>query len=151
MQPYPNYLNTNPNPYMDNRMASLQAYQQALYQPQIPMQIQQQGLNGRIVEDFNVITANDVPMDNFGAVFIKADGSELQRRVWGKDGRIVSTSYKPVQDSFNAQISVSSTEREKSFVEALNGVIAKVDALSDKVDEILKARTKTKKEAILDD
>ena len=48
------------NPYMD-RMQNLQSYQQPL-QPQMQMQ----GLNGRIVDDFGNITANDVPMDNMG-------------------------------------------------------------------------------------
>lgn len=96
---YPNYSQPMANPYMD-RMAQLQQYQQGLQQPvqQSTIQSQQQpiGLNCRVVDDFNSITANDVPMDGNGAVFMKRDGSEMQWRNWAANGTIVTTPYKPI-------------------------------------------------------
>lgn len=109
MQPYvnPNYFNQNPygnfnqpmpmqNPYMD-RMNQLQNYQQSLQ----PMQQQANqpplGLNCRIIDDFNSITANDVPMDGNGAVFMKRDGSQMQWRNWAANGTIQTVAYCPIQ------------------------------------------------------
>ena len=76
MQTYPQYypqMNNygqqyNPQqPYMD-RLAGLQQYQQTLQQPQmagIQMSLPNQpiGLNGKVVDTIEQITANDVPMD----------------------------------------------------------------------------------------
>ena len=53
--------------FMNNGM-----YQQPMYQAM--------GLNGRVVDNFNMITANDVPMDNFGAIFVKVDGADKHIR-----------------------------------------------------------------------
>lgn len=111
MNPYQNYSMNSyqqyqqpvyqqmPNPYMD-RMQQLQNMQQQLNTPQIqPVQQMQQmfqGLSGRIVDDFNVITANDVPMDGNGAIFVKKDGSEIQVRNWTAQGTIHTSVFKPV-------------------------------------------------------
>ena len=96
--PYQNYGQTMQNPYMD-RMAQLQQYQQNL-QPQVQQpqqQSQQIGLNCRVVDDFNAIVANDVPMDGNGAVFMKRDASEVQWRNWAANGTIQTTVYRPLQ------------------------------------------------------
>lgn len=90
MQTYPQYypqMNNygqqyNPQqPYMD-RLAGLQQYQQTLQQPQmagIQMSLPNQpiGLNGKVVDTIEQITANDVPMDGSVAIFPKKD---IQRR-----------------------------------------------------------------------
>ena len=107
MQPYvnPNYFNQSSygnfnqpmpmqNPYMD-RMTQLQNYQQSLQQPQIP-QNQPQSIIGRVVNEFDEITANDVPMNGSAAFFPKADGSELQVRSWAYNGTIQTITYKPI-------------------------------------------------------
>lgn len=83
------------NPYM----AQMGQYQQN-FQPQVQPQHQPQqpiGLSCRIVDDFSMITANDVPMDGNGAFFAKRDGSEVQHRNWAANGTIVTTPYLPVQ------------------------------------------------------
>ena len=82
------------NPYID-RYAQNQAMQQ-MNQVQNQQAPQLQGLNGRIVDDFNAISANDVPMDAMGALFIKSDGTEIQRRVWTSNGTIATSRFKPV-------------------------------------------------------
>lgn len=53
-------------------------------------------MSGKIVDDFNSITASDIPMDGNPATFIKRDGSEIQLRTWTSNGTISTTSYKPV-------------------------------------------------------
>lgn len=134
-----------PNPYMDNRMMQLQQFQQNL-QPQMPMQ--NYGLSGKIVDDFNSITANDVPMDNFGAIFVKSDGTELQRRVWDKNGRIITVQFKAVTEGFNSQPNNSSETINnfdtKAFNEVINGLNGKIDRLSERIDELLKPKTVSK-------
>lgn len=93
---YPNYNFQTPvqNPYID-RFAQNQAMQQ-MNQAQNQQMNQAQGLNGRIVDDFSTITANDVPMDAMGALFIKSDGTEIQRRVWTSNGTIATSRFQPV-------------------------------------------------------
>lgn len=108
--PYQNNFNQPmqmQNPYID-RMNQLQQYQQNLQMQQPQMTgaapaAQPIGLNCRIVDDFNAITANDVPMDGNGAVFMKRDGSQLQWRNWAANGTIVTTAYLPVIDANNEQ------------------------------------------------
>lgn len=92
--PYQSFSQPVQNPYM----AQMGQYQQN-FQPQLQQAQQQQptGLNCRIVDDFNSIVANDVPMDGNGAFFVKRDGSEVQHRNWAANGTIVTTPYKPVQ------------------------------------------------------
>lgn len=99
-QPMNNYQPYNPQQTYMERMAATQNYQPNM-QIQQPQQqpIIQQGITGKIVNDFSEITANDVPMDNFGAFFFKNDGTEIQRRVWdAANGSIVKTSYAPISE-----------------------------------------------------
>lgn len=142
--PYQNYQPMQ-NPYMD-RMAQLQQYQQNL-QPQVQQPQQFLGLNGKIVEDFNAITGNDVPMDGVGAIFFKNDGSEIQRRVWNAtNGSIVTTSYKPVQQESNAE----ATNTPKMDFNALNedvralreDILARLDNIEKSVSKPTAARGK---------
>lgn len=152
MQNYPNFsqpMMNNPyqnnvpmpmqNPYMD-RMNQLQQYQQNLQmQPQqISGAVQQQpaGLNCRIIDDFNLIVANDVPMDGNGAVFMKRDGSEMQWRNWSANGTIITTSYLPVID----QKSEESTNIHQNDFTALNeDVRALREEINDRFDRLEKS------------
>jgi len=98
------------NPYMD-RMNQLQQYQQNLQMAPVqmsgtPQQQYQQaptGISTRIVDDFNSLSANDVPMDGNGAIFIKRDGSEIQWRNWAANGTIVTTPYKQFLEQSNQE------------------------------------------------
>ena len=109
MQTYPQYypqMNNygqqyNPQqPYMD-RLAGLQQYQQTLQQPQmagIQMSLPNQpiGLNGKVVDTIEQITANDVPMDGSVAIFPKKDMSEIYLKSWTPNGTIATVVYHPV-------------------------------------------------------
>lgn len=136
MNPYQNFSQQQ-NPYMD-RMAQLQQYQQSL-QPQVQQQSQQIGLNCRIVDDFNSIVANDVPMDGNGAFFAKRDGSEVQHRNWSSNGTIQTTVYKPVQQ----ESSVEATNIPQNDFNALNedvralreDILARLDTIEKSVSK----------------
>lgn len=106
MQTYPQYypqMNNygqqyNPQqPYMD-RLAGLQQYQQTLQQPQMQMQPQQMpvGLNGKMVDVLDQITANDVPMDGSVAAFPKKNMSEICLKSWTPNGTIATDVFEPV-------------------------------------------------------
>ena len=149
MQPYQNFsqpMMNNPyqnnyaqfgqmspmqNPYAE-RMNQLQQYQQSLQMSPTQMsgtnQTQPIGLNCRIIDDFNMIVANDVPMDGNGAVFMKRDGSEMQWRNWSANGTIVTTSYLPVID----QKPEESTNIPQNDFTALN---EDVKALREEINE----------------
>lgn len=167
MQTYPNYSMNNYSPYqmpiyqqypqqmaqqqyMD-RMAQLQSMQQSLQtQPNTPVI---PGLTGRVVEDFNVITANDVPMDGNGAIFIKSDGSEIQVRNWTAQGTISTSRFKPFLDS---QTENTVPREEKGTDEHFQALVAafmdRFDGIDQRFDKLEKALgKKIKKEAIEDD
>jgi hypothetical protein len=135
------------NPQMD-RYNQLQAMQQSLQ----PVQPQQNypGLFGRIVDDFSLITANDVPMNGGGAVFIKKDGSEIQIRSWTANGTIATTSYAPILEPNNAEANISTpSETELKFGELatlIGNVSEKVDSLSTRLDSFIN-KAKSKKES----
>lgn len=152
-QPYQNPYNQQPfysqpmqNPQMD-RYNQLQAMQQSLQQVQ-PQQ-NYPGLFGRIVDDFNLITANDVPMNGGGAVFIKKDGSEIQIRSWTANGTIATTSYSPVLEVNNAEANISTpSETELKFGELatlIGAVSDKIDSLTIRLDSFIN-KAKTEKE-----
>ena len=102
--------------FMNNGM-----YQQPMYQAM--------GLNGKVVDNFNMITANDVPMDNFGAIFVKVDGSEIQRKFWDRNGRIVTAVFKPDVDG--------NTNSQPNTESALEGVLKDINS---KLDELIKGK-----------
>lgn len=101
---------------------------QGQFQPQMQQTQQFSGLNGRIVDDFNTLSANDVPMDGNGAIFIKKDGSEIQLRNWTANGTIQTTSYKPILEANSEKV----TNIPKVD---LNGLYEDVRALRGEISE----------------
>lgn len=113
MQQFNPYLNQQPmmnSPYQNgyNPMLSPQQrlmqmeqqypqYSQQNQFVQQPAQQQTQGLNCVVVDDFNAISANDVPMDGKGAVFMLRGGSQIQWRNWTANGTIQTIPYSPAQ------------------------------------------------------
>ena len=138
------------NPYMDNRMANLQALQQSL-QP-----MQSQGLLTRVVDNFDTITANDVPMQG-GGLFVKNDGSEIQLRQWTAQVKIETTSYLACKSNLDANMINSSTEEINSLYgankEVLEGITESLNNLHEKIDKISKQNTtsRAKKGEIADE
>lgn len=156
MQPFTSYYQ---NQQRDNLINSLQqniGYMQSqlqqLQSQQIPQQlpIQQQmqsimpaqnmGVNTRIVDGFESISANDVPMDNNGAFFVKKDGSEIQHRKWGADGKIIPISYKPILDG-QIEDTINSSNLQENFKielsdDAKQTFIQRFDDITNRLDVI---------------
>lgn len=151
-QPYQNGIYQQPQMYPQqmDRIAQLQAMQQSLHPTQMPTSYQ--GLMGRIVDDFGVISANDVPMDGNGAVFIKRDGSEVQIRNWTANGTIATTSYMPVleahgQGQSNSPLNANGLNMGE-IMSLIGAISEKVDNVSLQLNDLLKTKSvsKSKKE-----
>lgn len=154
MQMYPNYLMNNNqqypqqgyvngypqiqqgiNPYMD-QLSQLRSMQNTVPQQQVMMQ----GLMARMVDDFNVITANDVPMDGNGAVFIKKDGSEIQIRNWTAQGTIATSVFKPVKTVQPKEVSTSSDKIEIRLPDDVVDMLQKnFEGINKRFDELEKS------------
>ena len=117
----------------------------------IPQRIQQepQGIMGKIVQNAEMITANDVPLNGSVAFFPKQDLSEIYAKSWTADGVIRTMTFKPIQ---NEEVSNSSTEITESQIEAildvtdglektLNEIVCKIDNLE---KNLTKPATKTR-------
>lgn len=182
MQPYMNYSSQIPMQAMNsqaellqrqvanlqNQLAQTQAqYQQMASQQQMPTIQQNQmgqqsgtGLTTYIVENFDNITANSVPMDNNGALFVKQDGSEIQLRKWSADGTITPTSYFPQNSPQkenaenlppnNSELKIGlNDETTQALMDRFDTITNMIDALNQNISQ-LKPQTRvraTKKEA----
>lgn len=161
MSAYPPYsfqLQQMNNPYQGNYqpmqnpyMAQMGQYQQNLQPAQI-QQVQQQGIVGKIVNDFSELTANDVPMNGSAAFFPKADGSELQVRSWTPNGTIQTIVYKPIQPenhSNDTNIPQMDFNALNEDVRALReDILARLDSIEKSVAiPATKATTRAKKGA----
>lgn len=99
------------------------------YQPafQMPFQSQTSSLPGKVVDDFNNIGVNEVPMDGSASVFLKRDLSEIQVRKWGPDGRIYSTSYKA--EELKNETALPQEDNFSNLNERLQAIEEKIDKL----------------------
>lgn len=151
MQPYQNYYPNNQMPMYSQGYNPMMNAQQRLAQmeqqyPQLaqqnymqPTQMsganqQQFGLNGRFVDDFNTLSANDVPMDGNGAIFIKKDGSEIQLRNWTALGAIQTTSYKPILDAKNENTDKLPSESKETHIGAFSAFTEEIMKRFDEID-----------------
>ena len=114
---------------------------QPLFNQQQSIQPQQQtGLNGKVVQAVEQITANDVPMDGSVAVFPKQDMSEIYTKSWNADGTIRTVVYKPYTAS-KPDVANSSADMFKMKMglsdEATEAFMARFDSLEKKFDELM--------------
>lgn len=114
---------------------------QPLFNQQQSIQPQQQaGLNGKVVQAVEQITANDVPMDGSVAVFPKQDMSEIYTKSWNADGTIRTIVYKPYTAS-QPDVANSSADMSKMKMglsdEATEAFMARFDSLEKKFDELM--------------
>lgn len=114
---------------------------QPLFNQQQSIQPQQQaGLNGKVVQAVEQITANDVPMDGSIAVFPKQDMSEIYTKSWNADGTIRTIVYKPYTAS-QPDVANSSADMSKMKMglsdEATEAFMARFDSLEKKFDELM--------------
>lgn len=155
MQTYPQYypqMNNygqqyNPQqPYMD-RLAGLQQYQQTLQQPQMAgtqMSLPNQsiGLNGKMVDTVEQITANDVPMDGSVAIFPKKDMSEIYLKSWTPNGTIATVVFKPVIEDQSKGETIPSEMKIGIDNKVTEVFMQRFDELKNKLEELEQSMTK---------
>lgn len=118
------------NPYGYN--PQLQQYQM---QPQyIPQQTQQVGLNGKVVESYEVFKGVDIPMDGSVYYFPKADGTEVYSKRWLQNGTTEQITYKIVREQ--------TEEKENPMMVKLNDIEEQLTTLQ----ELLSKKPVNKKE-----
>lgn len=138
MNQYQPYSFNQFNPYLQGTQMSQPNYQQ-YQQPQ--RQMFPTGLSGRYIADPSEITANDVPMTGSYALFPKNDMSEIYAKAWDANGQIRTLTFKmenptPEQEKQPETAKIDFTELNERL---------------DRIEKILSARQKTKREVTLDD
>ena len=130
-QQYGNY-----NPYIQQ--------QRGYQQQEIPIQqyqpVQQQiGINGKVIQTVENITANDVPMDGSVAFFPKNDLSEIYAKKWNSDGTICTVLFKPVLNNKSTETvensEINSTEK------LTKTVMERFDELEKRIDDFMNKST----------
>ena len=130
-QQYGNY-----NPYIQQ--------QRGYQQQEIPVQqyqpVQQQiGINGKVIQTVENITANDVPMDGSVAFFPKNDLSEIYAKKWNSDGTICTVLFKPFLNNKSTETvenpEINSTEK------LTKTVMERFDELEKRIDDFMNKST----------
>lgn len=151
-----------PNPYQSMNYNIQPAYQQYGYnpyfqqpriqQPQIeqvqpvnPLQQQMpRGVNGRVVQSVEMITANDVPMDGSAAFFPMQDMSAILAKSWNADGTIKTVIFKPINETA-PQNEIQNKENLK--IDLSEGTVAafmdRFDELSERLEQLELSVNKT--------
>jgi hypothetical protein len=123
-----------------------------MQQPQIePLQttnqFQQQlqsGINGRVVQSVEMITANDVPMDGSAAFFPMQDMSAILAKSWNADGTIKTVIFKPINETV-PQNEIHNKENLK--IDLSDGTVSafmdRFDELSERLEQLEVSINKT--------
>lgn len=151
-----------PNPYQNMNYNIQPAYQQYGYNPyfqqprmqqpqveplQTTNQFQQQlqsGINGRVVQSVEMITANDVPMDGSAAFFPMQDMSAILAKSWNADGTIKTVIFKPINETV-PQNEIQNKENLK--IDLSDGTVSafmdRFDELSERLEQLEVSINKT--------
>lgn len=135
----PNYQSYYQNNYQNNPYSNYFQPQQQIPQMQ---QIQAPRLAGKLVNGFEEVTANDVPMDGNIAAFIKNDGTEIQLRAWKPDGTIATTRFKPILEQ---KVEDTTPNEQNAFYDDFKQFKTDIFERLDRLDKS-KSTARTKKE-----
>lgn len=124
------------NPYvMQQRFQPQPQMEQQQYQPQM-----QRGINGKVVQSVEMITANDVPMDGSVAFFPMQDMSAILAKSWNADGTIKTTVYKPFTEPLENNMVNNTIDTENIKLglsdEVTEVFIGKFNELSERLGQI---------------
>lgn len=144
-----------PNPYQNMNYNIQPAYPQYGYNPYFQQprmqqsqieqmqpvnQFQQQmprGVNGRVVQSVEMITANDVPMDGSAAFFPMQDMSAILAKSWNADGTIKTVVFKPINETASQD---SAQNQENLKFDLSDGTVAafmnRFDELSERLEQL---------------
>ena len=130
------YMNQMQNPYsgmmqMQQPMPQYQPQPQQYVQPQQPI-----GLNGKVVESFDMFKTADIPMDGSVYYFPKADGTEIYTKRWLQNGTTEQVVYKVVQEQ--------TEEQTNPLMDKLNAIEEQLNGLQ---ESLLKQSKQSKKES----
>ena len=111
----------------NNQFFYQRAYQpmyQPTYQPQQYQPIQYQGIQGRIVDNIDVVKATEISLDGSISYFPIADGSAIVTKQLQTDGTSKLVVYKPVANETPKVTSTEELEKEitnlKKQIEEIN-------------------------------
>ena len=128
------YLGSSAGGYMTNNTV----YQQQtpeysgfnnFQRPSVPSQM----IPGRLINNLDEITPQEVPMDGSVSLFPQNDYSAIYAKTWTKDGMIATVKFIPEQPQ---------TEPQKS---PLDERLDRIDQRFDKLEKMLSNRNKPKK------
>ena len=106
---------------------------------------QQTGLYGRVVDNFDSIMINDIPMNGNVAVFPKSDMSEICVKKWNANGEINTVRYKPCFEPQNPQMNIlPSTNVETATtanLERKNEIMEQLKLLNEKIDDFISTKS----------
>lgn len=128
-QPYGQpYQTGNPYTMGTNQYSSQQSQMQ--YPPFNPTNVQQRPqqpaqISGRIVQNENEITPQEVPMDGTVSLFPTSDYKCIYAKFWNSDGTISTLKFSPVGDSEESNPTPSFRDE----------VMARFDAIEERLDK----------------
>ena len=111
----------------------------------IPQRIQPepQGIMGKIVQNAEMITANDVPLNGSVAFFPKQDLSEIYAKSWTSDGVIRTMTFKPIKNEEVSNLLTESTESQiEAILDVTDGLEKTLNEIVSKIDNLEKNLTK---------
>lgn len=138
------YNNYGYNPYQ-NRYMGVAPMQQPIQQPQQIIPVQQNNLNGKIVESLEVVKAMDIPMDGSISYFPIADGSAIISKQLQMDGTSKTLIYKPAT-SKQEEIKYITQEDLKKAINEID--LSEIDDIREELSEIKK---QLKKKSVKDE
>lgn len=107
-------------------------------QYQIPQQPQNTGLNGKVVDSYEVSKIQEIPFGSFG-VYPKGDLSEVYIKSWNGDGTTKVVVYKPevIQESGKPDIYMEALEEIKESISNIESKIKPVTSSRKRREEVI--------------
>lgn len=135
----PSYYNTN-YPYggiqqysfpMQQQQMNMMQQNQQQPQPTVLNAMQNQSLNGKIVDSEDVVKATEVPIGGYG-IFPKADLSEIYIKSWNNNGTTSVITFHPIAPEEKQAQEMQNVDNEFSKI-----ILQKIELLENKIDTIL--------------
>ena len=99
----PNMMNTNQNSYTNQFLPQQRIMQPEPYMQPQPIRQATQGLQGKSVDNIEVVKAMDIPLDWSISYFPLTDGSAIVTKQLQSDGTSKIIVYKPVEEKEEQQ------------------------------------------------
>lgn len=134
MNYYPNY-----NQYYGQQIPQQRMQPELQYPQYVPQTVKALGLQGKSVDNIEVVKAMDIPLDGTVSYFPLTDGTAIVSKQLQADGTSKTVIYKPVQDEQKDTIKYIT-------IDELEEVLNEVQDLKDELKDIKKEFKKKSKE-----